>query len=170
MNRFLAIASFLAPLSLAPSLEAQNLLERIRNPNADAIASAGEVASQQQAGDSLFAKAEEYAASGRQRQANDLYRQIVKKYPRSQGAAEAQYRIAEALDQSGDGRKAYDAYRELVTSYPNTRHFEIAVQRQFAITENLQQARKKGFLGFGQGTQSSKLIEMYGQIADLAPF
>jgi len=133
------------------------------------VLSAEELASQESRASAILQKAQNSEQSGRKRQARDLYRSIVKTYPRTDSAGEALFRSARIREAEGDGKRAFDDYQTLMTSYRNSEHFNEAVERQFAIAESFRNSNKKGFLGLGAPIQPSKLIEMFQQISKTAP-
>jgi len=135
----------------------------------DEVLSGDELSRQDSTAGALLAKAKQQLAAGRQRQARDTFRSIVKNYPRSEAAAEAQFQFAR-IRESEEPKKAFDEYQKLIHNYRNSPHFNRAIERQFTIAESLRESDKKGFLGFGAPVQPSKLIEMYTLISDSAPY
>lgn len=125
---------------------------------------------QEGAANAQLQKAQSQESSGKRRQARDTYKSIVKSYPRTEAAAEAQFRYAKILQAEGDGKKAFEEYQDLLTTHRNTPNFNEAVGNQFQIADSLRGSDKKGFLGLGAAVQPSKLVEMFGQIAEIAPY
>ena len=117
----------------------------------------------------LFSAGQSAEASKDFGKARDLYKDVVKKHPKTSVAAESQYKIAEIREIQGDGRKAFDEYQNYIDNYPGGPRFSDALGRQYVIAEYLQNNRKNGFLGIGASIQPSKLLEMYDQIALNAP-
>ncbi len=134
------------------------------------VLSAEELSSQEGRAEQLLAKAREQENAGRIRQARDAYKSISQSYPRTEAGAEAKFGYGRMLEAEGNGRKAFEQYQELITNHRNTANFNEAVQRQFAIAEGLRTSDKKGFLGIGAAAQPSKLVEMFTQISESAPY
>ena len=132
--------------------------------------SAEQLTNQESTAGTLLAKGRQQEASGKKRQARDTYKSIAKSYPRTEAAAEALYGYARLLEAEGEAKKAFEEYQELLTTYRNTPNFKEAVARQFAIAESLRDNDRKGFFGIGAAVQPSKLIEMFEQIAENAPY
>lgn len=134
------------------------------------VLSAEQLNSQQGTAEGMLAKAREYETGGKTRQARDTYKSISQNYSRTDAGAEAKFGYARMLEAEGEGRKAFEQYQELIKNHRNTANFNEAVQRQFNIAEGLRTSKKKGFLGIGAAAQPSKLIEMFTQISESAPY
>lgn len=171
MNRATPISLFAATVLLAsvPS-DALAFLDWFKKPEEKRAFSAEELATQQGKADALLAKARDYEAAGKRRQARDTFKSVSRSYPMTEAGAEAKFGYARLLEAEGDVRDAFDEYQALITNHRNTPHFNDAVGRQFGIAEGLRNSKKKGFLGFGAAIQPSKLIEMFETISDTAPF
>jgi outer membrane protein assembly factor BamD len=129
-----------------------------------------QLTTQEGSANAMLEKARGYESSGKRRQARDTYKAIVKSYPRTDAAAEAQFSYAKILEAEGDDKKAFEQYQELLVRHRNTPKFNEAVGNQFQIADGLRNSTKKGFLGLGAPVQPSKLIEMFEQIAETAPY
>ncbi len=155
-------------LALEPS---QAFLGGLKRRSEDKkVLSAEQLTSQQGKAEGLLAKAREYETGGKLRQARDTYKSISQSYARTEAGAEAKFGYARMLEAEGEGRKAFEQYQELITNHRNTANFNEAVQRQFSIAEGLRTSDKKGFLGIGAAAQPSKLVEMFTQISESAPY
>ncbi len=108
--------------------------------------------------------------SGNRGKARDLYKRVVKDHPNSEAAARAQFRIAQITEKDGNPTKAFDQYEKVIVNHRNSPDFNEAIARQYAIANALQSSDKKGFLGIGAPVQPSRLIEMYQQIGQAAPY
>ena len=128
-----------------------------------------QMASQESKASAMLQKAQNSEKSGKKRQARDIYRSIVKSYPRTDSAAEALFRSAQIRETENDPKRAFEEYQSLMTSYRNSVHFNQALERQFAIAETLRKTEKKRFFGLGAVVQPSKLVEMFQQISKTAP-
>lgn len=136
----------------------------------DKVLTGNELATQEGLASASFEKAENYENSGKLRQARDLYKSIAKSYPNTTVGAESQFRVARIRDKEGDGRKAYEEYETLISKYRSSPHFQDAIERQFAISEDLRTSGRKGMFGLGASIQPSDLKKMYEKIADAAPY
>lgn len=138
--------------------------------NDEKVLSSAELANQEGLGSASFRKAEGLEQSGKLSKARDIYKSIARSYPNTNVGAESQFRAAQIRDREGEGRKAYDEYRTLITKYRSSPHFQTAIERQFAIAENLKNNTRKGIFGIGAAVQPSDLKKMYEQIAESAPY
>ena len=129
-----------------------------------------QLAEQERLAAGLFAKAQSEEAANNFSKARGIYQDIVKEYPRTNAASEAQFKAAELYQTEGKMKKAFEAYQEFLTNYKGSSRFSVAVERQFAIAENLRTTGKKGFLGgIGATIQPSRLLEMYQLISVNSP-
>lgn len=134
------------------------------------VLNAEQLGTQEGAAGAALTKAQAYESSGKTRQARDAYKSISRNYSRTDAGTQAKFDYARMLEASGDGREAFEEYQALITNHRNTPNFSEAVKRQFGIAEALRNTDKKGFLGVGAPIQPSKLIEMFEQISESAPF
>jgi tetratricopeptide (TPR) repeat protein len=158
----LALASLFIP-------ESEAFIGDLLNRSDRQVLDASQLSSQESAAAAQVARARQLEADGRRRQARDIYRSVVRSYPRTDSAAEARFAYAGILQEEGDGRKAFEQYQELITLHRNTPKFNEAIEQQFKIADELKHSDRKGFLGIGAAIQPSKLIEMYDQIVESAP-
>lgn len=158
-------AAVLTLAATAPSPAALDFLKRDNKKP-----SAAEQASNEGAAGALLSDAQARESSGDYRKALKGYEGVVKKYPRSEAAAESQFKVGELLQVDGKEKKAFEAFQKFLTDYKGSPRYAEAVQRQFTIAENLRVNGDKGFLGgIGADIQPSKLIEFYEQISVNAP-
>lgn len=168
MNRLVCIG-FLASLMAMESSHAF-LGGVLKRSGEKKVLSAEELNTQQSKAEQLLARAREQEQAGRLRQARDAYKSISQNYPRTEAGAEALYGYGRMLEAEGNARKAFEQYQELIKNHRNTANFNEVVQRQFQIAESLRTSDKKGFLGIGASIQPSKLVEMFTQISENAPY
>ena len=76
----------------------------------------------------LLSEARAYESKGKIDKAIDVYRDVSKKYPRTNAAAHARYAEGNLLDQQGDLLKAFDAYQDLIINHPSSEHYAPAPQ------------------------------------------
>lgn len=132
--------------------------------------SESQMADAESAASALLAEAQSREAANQHSKALDIYQSVVKKYPRSSAAAECQFKVGEFLQIDGKDKRAFEEFQKFLTEYKGSPRYGEAVQRQFAIAENLRSTGSKGFLGgIGADIQPSKLIEFYEQITSNAP-
>ncbi len=155
---------------LHSDLFAQGLLSKIRGKEKEKILTTSELQDQEGQGAASFSKAQELENSGILRSARDIYASIAKSYPNTKVGGEAQFRLAQIREREGEGKKAYDEYRTLITKYRSSPHFQIAIERQYAIAESLKSGGKKGLFGVGASVQPTDLKKMYEEIAEAAPY
>jgi outer membrane protein assembly factor BamD len=153
------------------SSSADAFLDKIRKRGGEKrVLNAEQLTTQEGAAAARLKKAQSYQAGGKRRQARDTYKSVATSYPRTDAGSEALFEYAKILEAEGEGRKAFEQYQKLLTNYRNTPNFNEAVQRQFGIADGLRTSEKKGFLGLGVAIQPSKLIEMFTQISESAPY
>lgn len=168
-HSLLAALIFCSPL--LSDANAQGFLSRFKGKaEKDKVLSETEIANQENRASTAFQKAESYEQAGKLRQARDAFRSIARSYPNTKVGAEAQYRVAQIRDREGDSRKAYDEYKTLITKYRSSPHFQSAIERQYAIAEQLRTGGRKGLFGVGATIQPTDLKEMYDEIAEAAPY
>lgn len=134
------------------------------------VLSAEQLGSQEAKAAEMLGKAQAYENNGKKRQARDAYKNISQSYPRTNAGGEAKYGYARMLEAEGDGRKAFEEYQELITNHRNSPNFNEAVRRQYEIAEGYRKDDRKGLFGIGAAIQPSKLVEMFEQISESAPF
>ncbi|MCB1203435.1 MAG: tetratricopeptide repeat protein [Verrucomicrobiae bacterium] len=134
------------------------------------VLSAEQLGSQEAKATEMLGKAQGYENAGKKRQARDAYKNISNSYPRTNAGGEAKFGYARMLEAEGDGRKAFEEYQELITNHRNSPNFNEAVRHQYEIAEGYRKSEKKGLLGIGAPIQPSKLVEMFEQISESAPF
>lgn len=134
------------------------------------VLNAEQLSNQESSAQAQLAKAKAYEDSGKTKQARDSYKAVSRSFSRTDAGAGAKFDYARMLEETGEKRDAFEEYQELITNHRNTPNFSEAVRRQFAIAEALRTTDKKGFLGVGAPVQPSKLVEMFKQISDTAPF
>ena len=118
----------------------------------------------------LLSEARAYESKGKTNKAIDVYRDVSKKYPRTNAAAEARYAEGNLLDQQGDLLKAFDAYQDLITNHPSSEHYAQALKRQKSVA--LAAATgviKNNFLGMKTKISPQKTTQMLANVRDNAP-
>ncbi|MBA3544712.1 MAG: outer membrane protein assembly factor BamD [Chthoniobacterales bacterium] len=118
----------------------------------------------------LFAQAEAASQNGDRGRAIKIYKRLVKRYPRSNHAAEATFRAGKLTEEEGDLLKAAAIYRGLMESYPQTTHFQEAIEAQFRIGEIYLNGKKKKILGVPIGSTLDQAVEIFAAIVRSAPY
>ena len=118
----------------------------------------------------LFAQAEAAEKNGDRGRAIKIYKRMVKRYPRSNMAAEATFRAGKLTEQEGDLLKAAAIYRGLMENYPQTPHFQEAIESQFRIGEVMLNGKKKKILGVPVGSRLDEAVEIFAAIVRSAPY
>ena len=111
-----------------------------------------------------FLEAKDYARASRE------FLKLVQTFPRSELAPEAQYLVGvcyEMMDKQGE---AFNAYKKLVEIYPFSSRFKEAIEREFAIAENLFEGGRLRIVGLIKVPSIDKAIEIYEHILAHAPF
>jgi outer membrane protein assembly factor BamD len=118
----------------------------------------------------LFSKAEAAEKDGNRKRAIKIYKQLAKKYPRSNVAPEAVFRAARLTEQGGNLIRAALIYRDLMEHFPQSPHFQEAIEAQFRIGEALLNAKPKKVLGVPIGTTVDDSVEVFAGIVRSAPY
>ena len=118
----------------------------------------------------MFAQAEAAEKDGDRGRAIKIYKRLVKRYPRSDKAAEATFRAGKLTEQEGNLLKAAAIYRGLMEAYPQTAHFQEAIESQFRIGEVMLNGKKKKILGVPVGSRLEEAIEIFAAIVRSAPY
>lgn len=120
--------------------------------------------------DQLFNKAQAAQQNGNRGAAIKIYKRLVKRYPRSNHAAEATFQAAKLTEDGGDLLKAAAIYRGLMEAYPQTPHFQEAIESQFRIGEVYLNGKKKKILGVSIGSTLDYAVEIFAAIVRSAPY
>lgn len=120
--------------------------------------------------DLLLQKARAHQTSGNIDKAIDTFRDVSKKYPRTDAAAEARFTEGHLLDQEGDLLKAFDAYQDLIVNYPSSKHYSAALKRQRAVAlDAAEGVIQNNFLGLKTNISPEKTTKMLANVRDNAP-
>ena len=120
--------------------------------------------------DELFKKAQSAQINGDRGRAIKIYKRLVKRYPRSNHAAEATFLAANLTEDGGDLLKAAAIYRGLMEAYPQSPHFQEAIESQFRIGEVYLNGKKKKILGVPFGSTLDYSVEIFAAIVRSAPY
>ena len=118
----------------------------------------------------LLVKGEAAEKDGNRKRAIKIYKQLAKKYPRSNVAPEALFRAGKLSEQEGNLIRAAALYRDLMEHFPQTPHFQEAIEAQFRIGESLLNAKPKKVLGVPIGTTVDESVEVFAGIVRSAPY
>lgn len=120
--------------------------------------------------DELFRKAQSAQINGDRGRAIKIYKKLVKKYPRSNHAAESTFLAASLTEETGDLLKAAAIYRGLMEAYPQSSHFGEAIESQFRIGEVFLNGKRKKILGVPFGSTLDYAVEIFAAIVRSAPY
>ena len=130
-----------------------------------------ELARQEEAAAKEFARAKGVQDSGKLGRARDIFQDIAKNYPLTSIAPAAQFEVGSLHEAEKNEDRAFEAYQKLLDRYAGSDLFGEAVQRQFEIATRSMNTKTTRVLGlFPSKAQPSRLIEMYRQIANNAPY
>ena len=103
--------------------------------------------------------------------AKDLCKQIVRKYPFTDSAAEAQYTFATLLRKEGKLSDSFDAFQKVVDKFRQSPRFSESVQQQYEIAEEAKSGKKQGtMLMIPMKVETSEVIKMYQSVIKNAPY
>ena len=131
---------------------------------------AGELSAQETAAQQLFQRGQDYQKAGRHEKAREQFQALVKAYPLTTFASTAHFEIAQAREAEGDLLKSFDAYQVFIDNHKESDLFGEAIKRQFEIATRAMNAKAGKFLGLRARTQTSRVIEMFTQVAANAPY
>lgn len=118
-----------------------------------------------------LARAQQAAADGKEGKARDIYEDIVKDFSMTKAAAISQFQIGVLREKAGEEEKAFEAYQEFIDNYKGSDQFAAAIKSQYDIAVRSMNTKVTKVLGFIPAKQQpSKLIEMFEQIAQNAPY
>lgn len=96
--------------------------------------------------------------------------QLVRTYPRSELAPEAQYLAGISHELQGQAGPAYAIYQKLIEIYPFSPRFKNAIEREFAIAEELFGGKRIQLIGPIKVPALEKAIGIYQHVVDHAPY
>lgn len=131
---------------------------------------AGVLNAQEAAAQQLFQRGVDFKSQGRHEKAREQFEAIVKAYPLTNIASSAQFEVAAARQADGDYLKAFDAYQVFIDQHKGSDLFNEAVKRQFELSTASMNAKTGRFLTLRAKTQTSRVIEMFKQVAGNAPY
>ena len=136
-----------------------------------AIPSDNEMKKQETAAQALMADAKTAMSLGDTNKAMGIYKNIVKKYPHAESAAEAEYQYGTLLRNAGKMTDAFDAYEHLIAKYHRSPRFSEAVQAEYEIAEEAKNGKKQGGLLFiPMKIETSEVVKMYQAVIKNAPY
>lgn len=118
----------------------------------------------------LYNKAQQDVANGDVKRAQGVYREIVKRYPKTDVADKAQFDIAQYYDKRGDQHNAFEAYDAYLKNYPRGENFDVAVAAEFKIGNLYMEGKKKHVLGFLLTPSASLAKKVFASITANAPY
>jgi tetratricopeptide (TPR) repeat protein len=125
---------------------------------------AAQLADQESRASARLAQINATESQGRNAAAAKAYAKLAEEFPFTKAAATARFRAAQLLESEGKKDKAFEAYQALIEKHPQSPEYATALERQFAIANDLR-ANPGGLLGFGKRT-TEDLLEMYQKVID----
>lgn len=118
----------------------------------------------------LLEEARNLQSRGKIGKAIDTYRDVSKKYPRTEAAADARFAEGNLLYNEGDLLKAFEAYQDLIANYPRSQHYSPALKRQQAVAMDAAKGViQNNFLGMKTKINPTKTSKMLASVRDNAP-
>jgi outer membrane protein assembly factor BamD (BamD/ComL family) len=119
----------------------------------------------------LLAEARLAHSAGKSGKAQNLYQEIMKKYPFAPSAAEAAFQNAVIIRHVGKMDDAFEAFQTFIRTYRDSPHFSEAIEKQYEIAEEAKGGKKQsGLLLLPMKMNTSDVIGFYEQIIKNAPF
>ncbi len=171
MNPRLYLLTLFGAVSLLIAPNSYAILGLFEDDDKNEVPDAAELAKQETAAEKEFARAKQVQESGKLGRARDIYQDIAKDYPLTSVAPAAQFEVGSIHEAEKNEDRAFEAYQKLLDRYAGSDLFGEAVQRQFEIATRSMNTKTTRVLGlFPSKAQPSRLIEMYRQIANNAPY
>jgi len=98
------------------------------------------------------------------------YRRLIRRWPTAFAVEEGRLGLAECLSQVGYHFKAFQEYQNLITKHPNTKHFELAMERELEIGNKFLNGERHKVFGLKIFPGLEKSIEVFEQIVKNAPY
>jgi outer membrane protein assembly factor BamD len=117
-----------------------------------------------------FKLGERYEAAGDYKRAGASYRLVVRRFPRSDIAAQAQFKSGQMLEREGKLQSAFYEYQALVQKYPRSPDFEAALQAQYNIGKAYLDGKRVDVYGVPTLPSMTKAQEMFQKIVTNAPY
>ena len=95
---------------------------------------------------------------------------MVRRFPRSDIAAEAQFKSGQMLEKQGKLQRAFYEYQALVQKYPRSPDFEAALQAQYTIGKAYLDGKRVDVYGVPTLPSMAKAQEMFQKIVTNAPY
>ncbi len=165
------LLTLLGAISLIIAPNSHAILGILKDDKMDEVPDSVELAKQESAATANFEAAKKAQSQGKSGKAQDLYEDIVDDYPLTSMAPAAQFEYAAIHEAEGHEDRAFEAYQDLIDRYTGSDLFGEAIRRQFEITNRSMNTRTSRVIGLiPSKAQPSRVIEMYRQIADNAPY
>lgn len=113
----------------------------------------------------LLERAEAKAASGAVDGAASIFQTVVRRYRKTEAAAEAQFRFALLQDETGNLREAFESYQALIDYFRASPRFSAALEAQLRIARKMLDAHR---LRAKRGESNRKRPSSLPAIAEVA--
>jgi len=159
-----SLAFLLLGASATPASAFLGFFNKKTNERAPA---ASELQAQEAAAAALYQQALG-ASSGK---ADNIYDDILKRYPFTNTAAEAAYAKALLVRQNGKLKDAFTAFQKLVDSYRQSTRFSDAIQQQYEIAEEAKGGKKqRSLIMVPMKLGPNETIDLYKKVITNAPY
>lgn len=163
-----ATASLVAAMLGATPSPALAFLDFFKKNTQQKAPGGAELQAQEAAAAAMLAEAQSASSVGK---SNDIYDQILKKYPFTNTAAEAAYGKALNMRQNAGLKDAFNAFQVLVNNYRQSPRFSDAVQQQYEIAEEAKGGKKqRTMILVPMKMGPNEVINLYKQVITNAPF
>lgn len=108
--------------------------------------------------------------SGHEKQAMDVYKKLLRKYPHSPKLAEAHYRLGCMYARNRQFSDAFEHFDTIIKMYPNYDKFERVLDKQFEIASSLMKGMRPMYYGLIPGFKDyDSAMDYFKMIASSAP-
>jgi len=98
------------------------------------------------------------------------YRRLIRRWPTAFAVEDGRLGLAECLSAVGYHFKAFQEYQNLITKHPNTKHFNLAMERQYEIGNRFLGGELHKVFGLKIFPSLEKAMEVYEQVVKNAPY
>ncbi|MBI4970899.1 MAG: outer membrane protein assembly factor BamD [Candidatus Omnitrophica bacterium] len=104
------------------------------------------------------------------KRAEDEFKNLTKRFPKSDAAAEALFYLGQIHEERGEYFKAFKDYQKIISDYPQTQRVDEVVERQFRIGDMFLTGKKEKLLGLAVKPSLTHAIEIFQKIVDTSPY
>tara|TARA_R110002096_G_scaffold147671_16_gene307697 strand:+ start:32489 stop:33616 length:1128 start_codon:yes stop_codon:yes gene_type:complete len=171
MNTPHKLLTLLTAATFLATANSYAILGILKDDKMQEVPDSAELAKQEAAALKAYESAQKAQSDGKLGRAKDIYEDVVEDYPLTSFAPKAQFEIGAIYEKEGREDRAFDSYQDLINRYTGSDLFGEAVRRQFEITNRSMNTKTSRVIGLiPSKAQPSRVIEMFRQIADNAPY